>query len=138
MSGKTVLKQALWAVLMCALTEGACLLVLGWGGASGWIDAEHLKTPLLLSAGLAAAGGTLFLSRRGWRVIWAAILTGPGFQLLLMSAGALVCGGVSLDSGRWQLPAASLAAACLTALLPGKRGKGKGRAGRNRGKRKQT
>lgn len=136
MSAKT--KQALWAMLVCTLTEGACLLALGWGGASGRIDAAHLKTPLLLSAGLAAAGGTLFLSRsrRGWRVIWAAMLTGPVFQLLLMGAGWFAFGGVSLDGGRWQLPIAGFAAACLTALLPGKRGKGKSSAGRKRGKRK--
>lgn len=134
---QTMVKQGLTAALLCALTEGACLLALGWGGAAGRIDAQALLPPLRLAAALAGAGGACFLRKKGWRLCWAALLAGPGCQLLLLAAGALAYGGAGFDGGRWQLMAASLAAALFTGLLPMRAGGGKRRrrrqtAGRRR------
>lgn len=137
MLSKTMVKQGLTAALLCALTEGICLLALGWGGAAGRIDAQTLLPPLRLAAALAGACGACFLRKKGWRLCWAAMLAGPGCQLLLMAAGALAYGSAGLDGGRWQLMAVSLAAALLTGLLPMKTGHGRRRrrgkaAGRKR------
>lgn len=137
MLSKTMVKQGSAALLLSILTEGVCLLLLGWGGAAGRIDAQMLLPPLRLAAALTGVCGTGYLRRRGWQLCWAALLAGLGCQLLLMAAGALACGGVGFDGGRWQLVAASFAAALLTGLLPVRAGHGKRRrrgkpAGRKR------
>ncbi len=137
MSQKTIVKQGTAAVLLCALTEGICLLMLGWGGAAGRIDAQALLPPLRLATALAGISGACFLRRKGWRLCWAALLAGPGCQLLLMGAGALAYGGAGLGGGRWQLMAMSLAAALLTGLLPMRAGGGKRRRRRQAAGRKR-
>lgn len=137
MSHKAIVKQGLTAVLLCALTEGICLLALGWGGAVGRIDAQALLSPLRLAAGLSGIFGVCFLRKKSWPLCWAALLAGPGCQLLLMAAGALAYGGAGLDSGRWQLMAVSLAAALLTGLLPMRAGGGKRRRRRQAAGRKR-
>lgn len=136
MSKRTVVRQGLWAALLCLLTEGALLMLLAWGGAEGWLDAERLLTPLLAAVCLAAVMGALLLRRWRWSAFPAAVLTGIGMQLPLLLAGYLLFGGVALDGNRWLLPVAGFAAALAAGLLPrGKRPAGKGRKHR-RGKRR--
>lgn len=137
MSHKTIVKQGATAALLCALTEGSCLLMLGWGGAASRIDAQALLPPLRVTAALAGACGACFLRRKGWRLCWAALLAGPGCQLLLMGAGALAYGSAGLSGGRWQLMAMSLAAALLTGLLPGGQSRGRRRRRRQTAGRKR-
>ncbi len=110
-------KQALAALLLTVSLETALLLLMGWGGASGWIDAARPLGPTLAAVSAASALGAVYLGLHRWSAVPSALLTGVGGQLLLLLAGYFAFGRVIPDGNRWWLPAAGFASSVLAVLF---------------------
>ncbi|MGM9661885.1 MAG: hypothetical protein ACI3WR_02200 [Oscillospiraceae bacterium] len=113
-----------WAVglLLTLLLYALAPLLFAWLAVKGWMDAEGLLLPMALSAALAAAVGGAYLTRRGkLSVFAAALLAGPGAQLIAALVGYLAFGGAEWDGRRWALPVVGFAAALAAGLLSTRR-----------------
>ena len=128
-------KQAAVAVLLTMLLYLMIPMLGALMAVNEWADTEKFLFPALVSAGLSAAAGALFLVRKGkWSVFAAALLTGVGIPVLTMLVGYLVFGAVSLDGQRWLLPVMGFTSALLAGLWRGHR-KGRRKDARNRKRR---
>ena len=128
-------KQAAVAVLLTMLLYLMIPMLGALMAVNEWADTERFLFPVLVSAGISAAAGTVFLVRKGkWSVFAAALLTGVGVPLLTMLVGYLVFGAVTLDGQRWLLPVTGFSAALFAGLFWGQR-KGRRKAVRNRKRR---
>ncbi|MGM9618795.1 MAG: hypothetical protein ACI3W8_02995 [Oscillospiraceae bacterium] len=126
-------KQWILGLLLTLLLYGLAPLLFAWFAVRGWMDAQKLLVPMALSAALSAAVGGLYLTRRGGLSVFiAALLAGPGAQLIAALIGYLAFGRVEWGSNRWLLPVAGFAGALAAGLLFSRR-TGRKRTERSRG-----
>ncbi len=110
-------KQALIALALTLAVECILLMILGWGGATGWIDAGHLLGPVIAVTVISSAVGALYLGTRQWGAVPAALLPSVAVQFLLFLAGYFVFGAAGFGGSRWCLPLAGFVSAVLAVLF---------------------